>query len=255
MKSKPNFNGATEKFSRCIYDSAKGKVRLAVLKRDLAELHGGRPLRILDVGAGMGQMALWFAQAGHHISLCDVSEEMLTQAENTAKEQGLAQQMVFCHSSLADLPAELGTFDLVICHAVLEWIEPQAQFIELLSQRLNSQGHLSLMAFNRKALLFNHLVAGNFEYVQGGMQRRSRQRLTPNWPVDPDLLQGWLQQQGLEIERLSGVRIFSDYVRDKELLQLDEKRVLELELEQSSDLDWLPVARYLHYLVRHSDLP
>lgn len=252
MKHKPNFNGAKDKFSRCIYDSAKGKVRLMVLKRDLAELRNGRPLKILDVGCGMGQMALWFAQAGHHATLCDVSEEMLAQAKSSAAELGLLEQLSFHHAGLADLPEALGQYDLVICHAVLEWIEAQETFIHLLAKRVKPQGHLSLMAFNRKALLFNHLVAGNFEYAQTGMKRRSRQRLTPNWPVEPKHLQSWLNQEKLFIGTLSGVRIFSDYVRDKSQVEAEEDRVLALELEHSSDPDWLPVARYLHYLCQRS---
>lgn len=250
MKQKPNFDGATQKFSRCIYESAKGKVRLAILKRDLAKLRDSAPLRVLDVGAGLGHMSLWFAEAGHQLVLCDVSEQMLTEVEAQANKLGLAERMSFYHCGLEALPQEVGRFDLVICHAVLEWIEEQQDFVRLLAHRVNPNGHLSLMAFNRNALLFNHLVAGNFEYVTSGMKRRSRQRLTPNWPVDPEQLNGWLKECQLETQTLSGVRVFSDYVRDKSLVEQQEKSVLELELQYSSAPSFLPVARYLHYLLQ-----
>lgn len=250
MKNKPNFDGATHKFSRCIYESAKGKVRLKVLKRDLAQLHAGPKLRVLDVGVGMGQMAVWFAKARHEVVACDVSAEMLEQTQQLAQNSGVTDSITYHHSSLQELPESLGQFDLVICHAVLEWIEEQSTFIQLLAQRLKPGAYLSLMAFNRKALLFNHLVAGNFEYAQSGMKRRSRQRLTPNWPVEPKALNSWIEEQNLSIEFVSGVRVFSDFVRDKQQVEQEEEAVLELELSHSRDPDWYPIARYLHYFLK-----
>ncbi len=38
---------------------AKGAIRLAVLQADLVEALPQRPLRVLDIGAGLGHMSLW----------------------------------------------------------------------------------------------------------------------------------------------------------------------------------------------------
>ena len=59
------FNRIGGHFLKNIYATAKGRIRLAVLQRDLAPLLGGEALRILDVGGGAGQMALWYASLGH----------------------------------------------------------------------------------------------------------------------------------------------------------------------------------------------
>ena len=255
MKQKTNFDGAAKKFARCIYDSAKGKIRLAVLQRDLADLRNQTtPLKILDVGCGLGQMAVWFAQAGHDVTACDVSSEMIAQSQNLAAQNGVLENIHFFTAGLQELDDVLANFDLIICHAVLEWIEDQPLFIAQLAQRLAANGALSLMAFNKKALRFNHLIAGNFEHVQNGMQNRSRQRLGPNYPVCPDLLEKHLKINNLQTEYISGVRTFADYVRKKDLVKESEDLVLALELAQSQDPQFLPIARYLHYFLRGSDV-
>ena len=61
MQQDRNFDDLAERFQRKIYGGLKGEIRLAVLWRDLESevpaLKEGRPLRILDVGAGLGQLA------------------------------------------------------------------------------------------------------------------------------------------------------------------------------------------------------
>ncbi|MCM2679978.1 methyltransferase domain-containing protein [Echinimonas agarilytica] len=246
MNKKSNFDGAAGKFSRCIYDSAKGKVRLAVLQRDLQQVRDGRPLRVLDVGVGMGQMALWFAEAGHDVVACDISDDMLNETKVAAIARGCLQTMSFVYAGLDQLP-ELEKFDLVLCHAVLEWIEDHESFIQHLANQLKPQGHLSLMAFNQKALLYQHLVSANFEYVEGGMTRRSRQRLTPNWPITPAALENAIAKAGMSVSTRSGIRTFSDYVRDKQQTEIQQEALMRLELIHSQDPDFLAVSRYLHF--------
>ena len=61
-----NFSDMTHKFKKNIYGTPKGKIREAVLKRDLEEnlywlKQNSDPKRIIDVGGGQGQLALYFA--------------------------------------------------------------------------------------------------------------------------------------------------------------------------------------------------
>ncbi|GGA69922.1 tRNA 5-carboxymethoxyuridine methyltransferase [Neiella marina] len=245
--TKSNFDGAAKKFSRSIYETPKGKIRLAVLQRDLAQFRNGAPLRILDVGAGMGQMALWFAEAGHHVTLCDISADMLAEAKQHATQRQLDQQLDFIHASLFDL-APQQPFDLILCHAVIEWIEPQAQFVSILGQLLKPGGSLSLMAYNAKSKLLHNLVAGNFDHVASGMKRRSRQRLSPQWPVDLPQLEQQLEANQLTLVGRSGVRVFSDYVRDREHAAANEQQLIELELQHADDQALCAIARYVHYV-------
>lgn len=74
-----NFDGIAPRFTRNIYHSAKGQLRLAILRRDFAEflpMHNA-PLRVLDAGGGQGQFALELAGQGHSLVLTDISAEML----------------------------------------------------------------------------------------------------------------------------------------------------------------------------------
>ena len=69
-------------FARKIYASPKGAIRLAVLTRDLEQwMQGlasdGQPLRVLDVGAGLGHVSEWLLSRGHHLTVSEPSQEML----------------------------------------------------------------------------------------------------------------------------------------------------------------------------------
>ncbi len=53
-----HFDELATRFAEKIYGGAKGAIRLAVLQADLAEALPERPLRVLDIGAGLGHMSL-----------------------------------------------------------------------------------------------------------------------------------------------------------------------------------------------------
>ena len=141
-------------FLKNIYATTKGRIRLAVLQRDLAPLLAGAPLRILDVGGGAGQMALWYASLGHEVVVADRSQVLLDEGRAAAQTLGLAVD--FVHADAFQLADALNdaTFDLVCCHAVLEWIEDGAALLAACAARVRAGGHFSLMYYNRRALVF-----------------------------------------------------------------------------------------------------
>ena len=73
-RSRGDFSGISKKFSKNIYDSTKGRLRMAVLKEDLQPLLNGEPCRVLDVGAGLGQANEWFLEKGFEVLHTDISE-------------------------------------------------------------------------------------------------------------------------------------------------------------------------------------
>ena len=51
-----HFDQLASRFAEKIYGGAKGAIRLAVLQADLKEVLPERPLRVLDIGAGLGHI-------------------------------------------------------------------------------------------------------------------------------------------------------------------------------------------------------
>ena len=71
-----------EFFKKQIYGTSKGKIRAAVVWRDLEEIltkfPNGKSLKILDVGGGFGFMAQKLAALGHNVTVVDISSDMIT---------------------------------------------------------------------------------------------------------------------------------------------------------------------------------
>ena len=76
-----NFDDLTEKFKRKVYGGLKGEIRLAVIWRDLNQLMAlkvmGKPIRILDIGGGLGQLSTNLSLMVHHVSYNDISCSMM----------------------------------------------------------------------------------------------------------------------------------------------------------------------------------
>ena len=127
-----NFDDLSEKFSRKVYGGLKGDIRLAVIWRDLLAvlplLESQAPLRILDIGGGLGQLTVALAKLGHQVVYCDLSEQMLEAAQKLAVEAAVLDKIIWHQQPYQALEGEdLGQFDLVMCHAVMEWLaEPEA---------------------------------------------------------------------------------------------------------------------------------
>ncbi|MCG7533931.1 methyltransferase domain-containing protein [Pseudoalteromonas sp. OOF1S-7] len=251
-----NFSELTSKFKNNIYGTNKGKLREAVLQRDLAQhlpwLGVELDKTILDVGGGQGQLALFLARLGHHVTLVDISDEMLAQAQTQADAQGVGDRVTLIHAPLQALSElSLGQFDLVMCHAVLEWLTEQQQALALLTQRLTSQGHLSLMYYNRIAQRMANMVYGNFDYVRNGLQVKQKVGLSPNRPLEPEDVNGWLSTLPLQKIAQSGVRCFHDYLRDPEKGHGQFDALLELELKYNQQEPYASLGRYTHLMLQH----
>ncbi len=249
-----NFDDIAEKFSRNIYGTTKGLLRQAILWQDLdillAEMNDG-PLHVLDAGGGEGQTAIRMAQLGHHVTLCDVSQEMLKRAQAAAEEKGVSGNMHFVHCPVQDIAQHLASpVDLILFHAVLEWVADPVAVLQTLWTVLRSGGALSLMFYNADGLLMHNMVAGNFDYVQVGMPKRKKRTLSPDYPRTPAEVYRWLEQIGWHITGKTGVRVFHDYLRDKTQQQRSFEMLLELETRYCRQEPYISLGRYIHVTAR-----
>ena len=250
-----NFDDAVEHFERKIGDAPKGLVRQAVLHRHLEEtlpaLGGDVPLQVLDAGCGPGQSGRWLAARGHAVVFNDLSGRMLERCRERLAEDCPDCSARFVPGPAQDLTASFAQgFDLVCFHAVLEWLaEPQAG-LEAVCRLVRPGGHLSLSFYNRDALMFRNLVRGNWRKVESGRFSGHPGGLTPYHPLDIDTVQAWLEEQGLQVIGVAGLRVLHDYLpaelRDDRPLE----ELIRIEWKYCRHPAWMRLGRYLHLIAR-----
>lgn len=249
-----NFDDIAEKFARNIYGTTKGQLRQAILWQDLDQLLDVLPqrsLRVLDAGGGEGQTAIRMAQRGHQVTLCDLSSEMLTRAQRASQENAVSSNMRFIHCAAQDVGQHLESpVDLILFHAVLEWVSDPQAVLQALWETLAPGGALSLMFYNANGLLMHNMVAGNFAYVQQGMPKRKKRTLSPDHPRNPDDVYRWLEQIGWTITGKTGVRVFHDYLREKQRQRDEFEVLLELETRYCRQEPYISLGRYIHVTTR-----
>ena len=248
------FDGLAEKFAQSLYGGSRGEVRLALLDRLLPEMLGLHGQPMLDVGGGLGQLATWFAERDHPVTLTEPSAEMLTRAREAVE----GREVSFLQAPLQALPGVApGPWELIACHAVLEWLADPRAALTTLAGLLAPGGQLSLMVFNRDALRLSNVVKGNLEKALADRLEGKglRRRLTPISPLTHAQVVEWSAACGLEVRAVAGVRIFHDYLRRPPEREVDREALLELEWRYCRvDPHWR-LGRYLLYTLVRPDFP
>ena len=265
-----NFDELAQRFARRVYGGLKGEIRLAVLWADLqpalAELsqRRGDSLRVLDVGGGLGQLAVRLAERGHDVVYNDLSPVMLEQARHRARTCGVELAIEWiCAPYQSLLQAPIGSlpqggdpmpgFDLILCHALLEWLEEPELLVPALASLLRPGGYLSLCFYNPAAKTYRNLIRGNFDWLnQEQAYRSDAGSLTPNNPSSLQQVREWLRQSQLEVTSESGLRVFHDYVVEKRGGHQSPEQVLEMELRYSREEPFKWLGRYLHLMARRA---
>ena len=237
-----NFDGIAEKFHRNIYGSYKGKLRHAILTYRLAEKLANSPkLNILDLGGGTGVVTKECLAWGHSVDIVDPSSDVLDIAR---KELADTEHVRFHQSKLQDYQIDK-QYDVVMCHAVLEWLSEPLDQLEMILRHLKPDGLLSLSVFNKDATLFGNMAYGNFEYVQKGMKVKNQVRLNPQNPISPKHLLEALDERGVTVAEMTGIRCFLDYVK-RPLDDDDFETLLALEKQYCQQAPYLWLGKYFH---------
>lgn len=252
-----NFDDLAEHFQRRIYGGLKGDIRLAVLWRDLEQGVLSRPtppLRVLDIGAGFSQIAIKLAKSGHQVVVNDISGIMLEMARESAHAEGVEKKITWYHAPFQELEKfEHGSFDLVLSHAVLEWLARPQSLIQTVRRFLAPQGVFSLTFYNYHSLIYRNLIRGNFHMLKKAEFIADPGSLTPGTPLLPKQVQAWLAEARLEILDTSGIRVFHDYVTTQRGGNAVPEDVIEMELQYSRLEPYVWLGRYIHHLCRPVD--
>lgn len=245
-----NFDPLVEKFERRIYGTLKGRLRLELVQADLAALRQGPVLDVWDAGCGLGQMALWFAQAGHRLTCCDISARMLARAQAAFAEAQMTAQ--FHHCSAQALAGQLPQQDLVLFHAVIEWLAQPLETLAQVAERVKPGGHLSLLFFNHHALVYRNVLRGSWRlrYVLEEKWWGKGKKLTPPHPQKPEVLVSWLEDHGFTIGAHTGIRVFHDYIDEETLSQTDLNELMAVERKYCRAPTFRNMGRYIHLLAQ-----
>jgi len=251
-----NFDDLAEQFADRVYAGAKGRIRLNLLERDLREAlpdlyRGESAWRILDAGGGEGQFSRGLARLGHQVKLYDLSAEMVRRAQQQVEAEGLALNMQCTQAAIQDLPAT--TYDLVLFHAVLEWVADPRAVLQQVMARVREGGTLSVMFYNRHSTIFRSVLRGFLHKVLTGDIRGKGKGLTPISPLEPDEVLAWLQEGGFRVELRTGIRVFHDYMHHDVRKKLDEADLIALETEYSRREPYRSLARYYHVVARKAE--
>lgn len=250
------FDHLGARFAQRIYDSPKGAIRLAVLQRDLLQWlpalqQTSAPLRILDIGAGLGQISTWLAGLGHQLTVAEPSQAMLELARQRIDESVPAFPVRYLQAPLQELVTLGEQYDLVVCHAVLEWLAEPAAALQQLAAMVRPDGALSLAFYNRDALIYKNLVKGQFKKLRKKpLSGQGKSGLTPQQPVDPREVQQWSAAAGLDCLATSGVRVFYDYMPEPFCSNSSLDDLIEYELRYSQHPAYQHLGRYLHWWLR-----
>lgn len=252
-----NFDDRADRFGERIHGSFKGRLRIELAWQDLCAalpaLEQSQGLSCIDVGAGQGQFAQRLLAHGHEVLLCDISARMLA----IAREQltGLAlngKPPRFRHGPLQSLAdsEQAGGYQLVVCHAVLEWLAEPLAALPTLFDLMAPDGLLSLMFYNRHGLVLNDMIKGNYRKLLAQDFAGDPDGLTPPNPLPPQSVLAAVAECSGEVVSRRGVRCAWDVLRRPERERREFTDVLAVESEYGVQEPFWQLGRYVHLVLR-----
>jgi S-adenosylmethionine-dependent methyltransferase len=238
-------------------ETPEGRLRIDLAFANLQEFlqQATRSLRALDLGCGTGAIGVRLARLGLHVTLLDVSLPMLDFAERAAREAGVTERIALEQGDASQLamlfPA--ASFDLILCHNVLEFVEDPCAVLRTAALALrDSSSVISVLVRNRPGEVLKAAL------VNGDLAAAER-NLTAEWG-DESLYEGrtrlftavglhaMLLESSLAVTAERGVRVMSDYLPSTVSRTDEYERIFELERELGRRAEFAAVARYTHCL-------
>lgn len=239
------------------YETLRGALRYALVSQQLDEhlpTTGG--LKVVDVGGGAGHQAIRLARLGHGVTLVDPSQEMLRRARTAieTEQQDVRGRLRLVEATATEAPRSLDgeSFDVVLCHAVLPYVDDPAEVVLAISALATASGVLSIVFKNAESLAMRPALEGRWaDAVQGfeatadigglGATTRAHTR---------DDVNRWCEAGGWLLRSWFGIRVMSDHLHDVPVTALDE--VLPVESRAARRDPYRAVGRLIHAIYEQS---
>jgi S-adenosylmethionine-dependent methyltransferase len=219
------------------------------------------PLQILDIGCGTGELTLRLAARGHAVTLLDPVKEMLdlAQEKTHALEPPPSIPPRFVAGSIEEASdlLEGKTFDLLLCHTVVEYLPNPESALPSIRSLLNLGGFLSLVTLNHWQEPFRHAIRDHkFDEAKRALAGESFTDTVfelPRKAVVAEEFHKDLEDAGIEVIDHAGILVFSDYLPAATLEDLSHLPTLfHLELKAGARSPIKEMARYLHFWGRRA---
>ncbi len=243
-------------------ETPEGRLRLdlpfANLQEFLPKSEPGITQCALDLGCGTGANGLRLARLGFQVTLMDASEPMLDIAKRDARKAGVLEKTEIKQGDLETNHFPERTFDVIVCHNVLEFVDDPSTVLRNASLALrNSSAVLSLLVRNRAGeVLKAGILAGDLAAAEHNLATQWGSENLCGGKVrlfDPENTRTMLESGSLTVIAERGVRVMSDYLPSRISLGAEYETIFELERKLGMRTDFSAVARYTHYLARRSD--
>jgi S-adenosylmethionine-dependent methyltransferase len=242
-------------------ETPEGRLRLDLAFANLQEAlpTPQDSLRVLDLGAGTGATAIRLARLGFHVTLLDLSPEMLDMATRTAQGAGVAAKITLKQGDAANVAELLHAerFDVIVCHNLLEYVDdPGAVLRAATGLMRNSSAILSVLVRSHAGEILKTAI-------QSGDLKATKNLLTAQWGRESlyggsvrlftsgELLE-MSREARLEVIARHGVRVVADYLPPQISREADYERIFELERKLGQRPEFSEVARYMQCLARRT---
>jgi S-adenosylmethionine-dependent methyltransferase len=248
--------------------TAEGRLRLDLAWANLREFVDAEFLsgvgseyegRALDAGGGTGALALRLAAEGWEVAVADSSAAMLALAEEAARREGLAGRMTFHQTDAARLGETFGpgSFDLAVCHNVLEYVDDPAAVARALAACVREGGIVSALARNRAGEVMRSAVKNrDLDAARAALTAESVRESLYGGPArlfDRGSLAALFERASFATLGARGVRVVADYL-PPELTDSPEAyaRLVAFEAELGARPEFAAVARYVQLFGRRT---
>jgi len=202
--------------------------------------------KILDFGSGEGISANHFA-GNNEVTAIEPSEEMLS---NAWKDYEYTQ-IVGDVNALASFEDE--TFDFIICHNVLEYIDAKEAVVKALARVLKKDGIMSIAKHNRAGRVMQMVVLlDDFEKANAllnGEDSTASKFGAIRYYEDEDIIK-WMPE--LSVSEIFGIRTFWDLQQNQEEHGDEDwqNRMMKLELRVAQIPEYRNVAFFHHLMLK-----